>query len=32
MHTVKLFVPESNSFEVEIAIGQLNAYKSPGID
>jgi hypothetical protein len=32
MHTAKSFVPEPSAFEVEVAIGKLKRYKSPGTD
>jgi hypothetical protein len=32
MHTAKPFVPEPSSSEVEIAIGKMKRYKSPGFD
>jgi hypothetical protein len=32
IHTAELLVPEPSLFEVEIAIGKLKSYKSPGID
>jgi hypothetical protein len=32
MHTVEPFVPEPSVSEVEIAIGRLKSYKSPGTD
>jgi hypothetical protein len=32
MHTAEPLVPKPSSFEVEIAIANLNRYKSPGID
>jgi len=32
IHTAEPLVPESSSFEVEIAIEKLKSYKSPGID
>jgi hypothetical protein len=32
IHTAEPLVPEPSSFEVEIAIGKLKRYKSPGID
>jgi hypothetical protein len=31
-HTAEPLVPEPSLFEVEIAIGKLKSYKSPGID
>jgi hypothetical protein len=31
MHTAEPFVPESSSSEVEVAIGKLKRYKSPGV-
>jgi hypothetical protein len=32
MHTAEPFVPESSASEVEVAIGKLKMYKSPGVD
>jgi hypothetical protein len=32
MHTAERFVPESNASEVQVAIGKLKRYKSPGVD
>jgi hypothetical protein len=32
IYTAEPLVPESSSFEVEIAVGKLKRYKSPGID
>jgi hypothetical protein len=32
MHTAQSFVPETSSSEVEVAIGKLKRYKSPGVD
>jgi hypothetical protein len=32
MHTAELFVPEPSALEVEVAIGKLKRYKSPGVD
>jgi len=32
IHTVEPPVPEPSAFEVELAIGKLKNYKSPGID
>jgi hypothetical protein len=32
MHTAKPFVPEPSASEVEVAIGKLKGYKSPGVD
>ena len=32
MHTVEPLVPEPSAFEVELAVGKLKNYKSPGID
>jgi hypothetical protein len=32
MHTAEPFVPEPSSPEVEVAIGKLKRYKSPGVD
>jgi hypothetical protein len=32
IHTAEPLVPESSLFEVEIAIGKLKSYKSPGTD
>jgi hypothetical protein len=32
MHTAEPFVPEPSSSEVEVAIGKLKGYKSPGVD
>jgi hypothetical protein len=32
MHTAEPFVPQPNSSEVEVAIGKLKRYKSPGVD
>jgi hypothetical protein len=32
MHTAKPFVPEPSASEVEVAIGKLKRYKSPGAD
>jgi len=32
IHTVKPLVPEPSAFEVELAIGKLKNYKSPGTD
>jgi hypothetical protein len=32
IHTVEPFVPEPNASEVEVAIGKLKSYKSPGFD
>jgi hypothetical protein len=30
MHTLEPFVPGPNSFKVEVTIGKLKSYKSPG--
>jgi hypothetical protein len=32
MHTAEPFVPEPSASEVEVAIGELKRYKSPGVD
>jgi hypothetical protein len=32
MHTAKPFVPECSALEVEVAVGKLKRYKSPGVD
>jgi hypothetical protein len=32
MHTAEPFVPESSASVVEVAIGKLKSYKSPGVD
>jgi hypothetical protein len=32
MHTAEPFVPESNASEIEVAVGKLKRYKSPGVD
>jgi hypothetical protein len=32
MHTAKPFVPEPSASVVEVAVGKLKRYKSPGID
>jgi hypothetical protein len=32
IHAAEPLLPESNLFEVEIAIGKLKSYKSPGTD
>jgi hypothetical protein len=32
MHTAKSFVPEPSASEVEVAVGNLKRYKSPGVD
>jgi hypothetical protein len=32
MHTAEPFVPEPGASEVEVAIGKLKSYKSPGVD
>jgi hypothetical protein len=32
MHTAEPFVPEPSASEVEVAIGKLKRYKSPGVD
>jgi hypothetical protein len=32
MHTAEPFVPELSASEVEVAIGKLIRYKSPGVD
>jgi hypothetical protein len=32
MHTAEPFVPDPSSSEVEVAIGKLKSYKSPGVD
>jgi hypothetical protein len=32
MHTAQQFVPEPSASEVEVAIGKLKRYKSPGVD
>jgi hypothetical protein len=32
MHTAESLVPEPSLVEVEIAIGKLKSYKSPGTD
>jgi hypothetical protein len=32
MHTAEPFVPEPTASEVEVAIGKLKRYKSPGVD
>jgi hypothetical protein len=32
MHTAEPFVPESSSSEVEVVVGKLESYKSPGVD
>jgi hypothetical protein len=31
MHTAEPFMPEPSSSEVEVAIGKLKRYKSPGV-
>jgi hypothetical protein len=32
MHTAKPFVPEPSASDVEVAVGKLKRYKSPGVD
>jgi hypothetical protein len=32
MHTAEPFVPQPSASEVEIAVGKLKRYKSPGVD
>jgi hypothetical protein len=32
IHTAEPFVPEPSASEVEVAIGTLKSYKSPGVD
>jgi hypothetical protein len=32
IHTAEPFVPEPSASEVEVAIGKLKSYKSPGVD
>jgi hypothetical protein len=32
IHTAELLVPETSSFEVEIAVAKLKSHKSPGSD
>jgi hypothetical protein len=32
MHTAEPFVPEPSASEVEVPVGKLRRYKSPGID
>jgi hypothetical protein len=32
MHTAEPFVPELTASEIEVAIGKLKRYKSPGVD
>jgi hypothetical protein len=32
MHTAEPFVPEPSASKVEVAIGKLKRYKSPGVD
>jgi hypothetical protein len=32
MHTAEAFVPERSAAEVEVAVGKLKSYKSPGFD
>jgi hypothetical protein len=32
MHTVEPSVPELSASEVEVAVGKLKRYKSPGVD
>jgi hypothetical protein len=32
MHTADPFVPEPSALEVELAIGNVKRYKSPGVD
>jgi hypothetical protein len=32
MHTAEPFVPKPSVSEVEVAIGKLKRYKSPGVD
>jgi hypothetical protein len=32
VHTAKPVVPEPSASEVEVAIGKLKSYKSPGVD
>jgi hypothetical protein len=32
MHTAEPFVPEPSASEVEVAVGKLKRYKSPGVD
>jgi hypothetical protein len=32
MHTAEPFVPQPSASEVEVAIGKLKRYKSPGVD
>jgi hypothetical protein len=31
MHTAELFVPEHSASEVEVAVGKMERYKSPGV-
>jgi hypothetical protein len=31
MHTAEPFVPEPSASEVEVAVGKLKRYKSPGV-
>jgi hypothetical protein len=32
MHTAEPFVPDPSASEVEVAVGKLKSYKSPGFD
>jgi hypothetical protein len=32
MHTAEPFVPQPTASEIEVAIGKLKRYKSPGVD
>jgi hypothetical protein len=32
MHTAEPFAPEPSAAEVEVAVGKLKRYKSPGVD
>jgi hypothetical protein len=32
MHTADSFLPDPSASEVQVAIGQVKGYKSPGVD
>jgi hypothetical protein len=32
MHTAEIFVPDPSASEVEVAVGKMTKYKSPGVD